>query len=76
MTPDGINNLSIEGRVNLNLLNLVSQDTFFAGFADTSIRLYGPNSTAKLTGTANVVNGSVAMFLGSDRFTVDRLKAR
>ena len=76
LTPDGVNNLSIDGRVNLNLLNLVSQDTFFAGFADTSIRLYGPNSTAKLTGTANVVNGSVATFLGSDRFTVDRLKAR
>lgn len=76
LTPDGINNLSIDGRVNLNLLNLVSKDAFFAGFADTSIRLYGPNSTAKLTGSANVVNGSVAMFLGSDRFTVDRLKAR
>ncbi|MBK9768996.1 MAG: hypothetical protein IPP63_19425 [Chloracidobacterium sp.] len=29
-----------------------------------------------ISGTANVVNGSVATFLGSDRFTVDRLKAR
>ncbi len=76
LTADGVNNLSIDGRVNLNLLNLASKDVFFAGFADTSIRLLGPNSTARLTGTANVVNGSVATFLGSDRFTVDRLKAR
>lgn len=76
LTPDGVNNLSITGRVNLNLLNLASRDIFFAGFADTEIRLLGTNSTARLSGTANVVNGSVATFVGSDRFTVDRLKAR
>jgi translocation and assembly module TamB len=76
LTEDGMNNLSIDGRVNLNLLNLVSRDTFFSGFADTSIRLAGPNSTARLSGTADVVNGSIATFLGTDRFTVDRLKAR
>ena len=76
LTDDGVNNLSIDGRVNLNLLNLFTKDTFFAGFADTSIRLLGPNSTAKLSGSANIVNGSVATFLGSDRFTVERLKAR
>ena len=76
LTDKGINNLAIDGRVNLNLINLVAKDTFFSGFADTSVRLSGPNSTARLSGTANVVNGSVATFLGSDRFTVDRLKAR
>jgi len=76
LTADGTNSLSVDGRVNLNLLNLAVKDTFFAGFADTSVRLSGPNSTARLTGVATIVNGSVATFLGSDRFTVDRLKAR
>ena len=76
LTDDGTNNLAIDGRVNLNLLNLAVKDTFFAGFADAAIRLSGPNSTARLSGTANIVNGSVATFLGSDRFTVNRLKAR
>jgi translocation and assembly module TamB len=76
LTEDGVNNLSIDGRVNLNLLNLVSRDAFFAGFADTSIRLSGPNSTARLSGSANIVNGSVAAFLGTDRITVNRLNAR
>ena len=76
LTENGVNNLSIDGRVNLTLLNLITKDTFFAGFADTSVRLIGPNTTARLSGTANIVNGSVATFLGSDRFTVDRLKAR
>jgi translocation and assembly module TamB len=76
LSDSATNNLAIDGRVNLNLLNLATKDTFFAGLADTSVRLSGPNSTARLSGTANVVNGSVATFLGSDRFTVDRLKAR
>jgi translocation and assembly module TamB len=76
LTADGVNNLSIDGRVNLNLLNLFSKDVFFSGFADTSVRLLGPNTTARLSGTADIVNGSVATFIGSDRFTVDRLKAR
>lgn len=76
LTDSGNNNLSIDGRVNLTLLNLLTKDTFFTGFADTSVRLSGPNATARLSGIANVVNGSVATFMGSDRFTVERLKAR
>ena len=76
LTDTGTNDLSIDGRVNLNLLNLLTKDTFFAGFADSSVRLSGLNPTARISGTANVVNGSVATFLGSDRFTVERVKAR
>ncbi|MEP6786975.1 MAG: translocation/assembly module TamB domain-containing protein, partial [Acidobacteriota bacterium] len=74
LTDDRVNDLAIDGRVNLTLLNLVSKDTFFAGFADAAVRLSGANP-GRLSGTANVVNGSAATFLGSDRFTVDRLKA-
>lgn len=76
LTADGVNNMTIDGRVNLNLLNLAAKDTFFAGYADTSIRLSGPNATARLSGSANIINGSVATFFGSDRLTVDRLAAR
>ena len=77
LTSDGTNDLSVEGRVNLNLLNLVSKDTFFSGFADTSIRYLGPNNgSARLSGNANIINGSVAAFLGSDRFIMNRIKAR
>ncbi len=76
LTANGENNLSIDGRINLNLLNLATKDSFFSGFADASVRLVGPNATARLSGTANVVNGSFATFVGSDRFTFDRVKAR
>ncbi len=76
LTEDGSNNLSVDGRVNLNLLNLFTKDTFFAGLADTSIRFVGPNKTARVSGTANMVNASVATFVGSDRFSAERVKAR
>ncbi|MBV9214844.1 MAG: translocation/assembly module TamB domain-containing protein [Acidobacteria bacterium] len=75
LVADAVNDLKIDGRVNLALLNLTTKDTFFAGFADAAISLTGPNSDARLSGTANVINGSVATFLGSDRFTFDRVKA-
>lgn len=76
LTESGTNNLSIDGRVNMNLVNLFTKDTFFSGFADASMRLVGPNATARLSGTANLVNASVATFLGSDRFTLDRVNGR
>ncbi|QQS31749.1 MAG: translocation/assembly module TamB domain-containing protein [Acidobacteriota bacterium] len=76
LSETAINNLAIEGRVNLNLVNLFVKDTFFAGYADTKITLIGPNRTAKISGTADIVNGSVASFIGSDRFTADRIKGR
>ncbi len=76
LTDAGINNLAIDGRVNLNLINLFVKDTFFSGFADAAVRFSGPNKTALISGTANMVNASVATFLGSDRFTADRVKAR
>lgn len=76
LTEDGSNNLSVDGRVNLNLLNLFTKDTFFSGLADTSIRFLGPNKTARVSGTANMVNASVATFVGSDRFSAERVQAR
>ncbi|MEQ1646022.1 MAG: translocation/assembly module TamB domain-containing protein, partial [Pyrinomonadaceae bacterium] len=76
LTDDGSNNISVDGRVNLNLINLFTKDTFFAGFADASIRFVGPNRTARISGTANMVNASVATFIGSDRFSAERVRAR
>lgn len=80
ITEDGINNLSVDGRINLSLLNafpeIASSDTFFAGFADVSIRLAGVNRTARVSGTATLENASLATFIGSDRLTFDRLQSR
>ncbi len=78
MAENGINNLAIDGRINLSLLNVIPQiasgDNFFGGFADVSMRLAGPNQTSRLSGTAVLENASFATFIGSDRLTFDRLK--
>ncbi|MBK9153354.1 MAG: translocation/assembly module TamB domain-containing protein [Chloracidobacterium sp.] len=74
------NNLSIDGRINLALLNVFPQiagtDNFFGGFANLEMRLVGPNETARLSGTAQLDNASFATFVGSDRLSFDRLQGR
>jgi translocation and assembly module TamB len=76
LADDAVEDLSINGRVNLALANLVFKDTdaFFGGFANVSVRYTGPKLSARLVGTADVENGSVAAFIGSDRISFDRIK--
>lgn len=80
LTESGVNDLSVDGRINLSLLNafpgIGTADTFFGGFANVSIRFAGPNRTARLNGTANLENASVASFVGGSRLTLDRLQGR
>lgn len=80
MRESGNNNFSVDGRLNLSILNVIPQvagtDNFFGGFADVSIRLAGPKRVARLSGTAVLDNASFATFIGSDRLTFDRLKGR
>jgi translocation and assembly module TamB len=76
----GSNNLEVDGRVNLNLLNIVpaiaTSDTFFSGYADVAVRLSGPYTAPRLSGSANLDNGAIATFIGSERISVDRVKGR
>jgi translocation and assembly module TamB len=76
LTDDGINNLTVDGTVNLSIFNALSKNTFFAGLASVSGRLTGVNQTARLNGTAELQNASVATFVGSDRLTLDRIRGR
>jgi translocation and assembly module TamB len=76
----GVNSIAVDGRINLALLNAVPQvtasDTFFGGYATVAVRVSGPRSNARLTGTATMENAAVAAFIGSSRLTFDRLKGR
>ncbi|MGD9563990.1 MAG: translocation/assembly module TamB domain-containing protein [Pyrinomonadaceae bacterium] len=78
LAANAINNLSVDGRINLSLLNVFPQisssDTFFGGFADVSVRIAGPNTASRLSGTATLDNASLATFVGSDRLTINRLE--
>src|SRR5688572_5245171 len=80
ISTGGLNSLSVEGRVNLALLNVIgplkSADTFFGGFADASMRLGGTYEKPELSGSANLVNASLATFVGDERLTFERMNGR
>ena len=76
LTDDGINNLTVNGTVNLRILNALSPNTFFSGLTEVDIRLTGPNKTARLNGEAIAQNASIATFVGSERLTFERVKGR
>jgi translocation and assembly module TamB len=76
LTDDGINNLTIDGTINLRILNAISPNTFFSGLTQVDIRMTGPNKTARLNGTAVAQNAAVSTFIGAERLTLDRIKGR
>lgn len=80
LTDSAVNDLSVEGRMNLSLLNAFRQirasDMFFGGLADVSVRFTGTNRDARVTGSAVLQGASVATFIGDDRLTFDRLNGR
>jgi len=76
LTEDGINNLTVDGRVNLSVLNALSKNTFVDGFASVAVRLTGENASARLNGTAELQNVGVSTFIGSDRLSLNRIKGR
>jgi translocation and assembly module TamB len=76
LKDNGINNLNIDGRINLSILNALSRNAFFAGLADVNVRLTGPNQTARLNGTAVMQNASASAFIGTERISFERLQGR
>ena len=76
LTDDGINNLSVDGTINLRILNAISPNAFFAGISNVSVRLTGPNATARLNGDASFQNASISAFVGSERVSFQRVEGR
>jgi len=76
LRDNGINNLTVDGRINLSILNAISPNAFFAGLADINVRLTGPNTTARLNGVAEMRNASASAFIGTERINFERLQGR
>jgi translocation and assembly module TamB len=76
LQDNGINNLNVNGRINLSILNAISPNAFFAGLADVNVRLTGPKQTSRLNGTAVMQNASASAFIGSERISFERLQGR
>ncbi|REJ75922.1 MAG: hypothetical protein DWQ47_09835 [Acidobacteria bacterium] len=73
LSDSGVNNLAINGRIDLRVLNAISSDLFFGGIADAQVTLTGPNSTARLNGRATLERGSFSTFVSSERISFTNL---
>ena len=57
-------------------MNAISPNAFFAGISNVSVRLTGPNATARLNGDASFQNASISAFVGSERVSFQRVEGR
>jgi translocation and assembly module TamB len=73
--PDGRQSLTVDGRLNLRVLNGVSPDVFSSGTADVAVRVTGSYEQPRLNGTASVAGGSLSLLLGNERWTISNLKS-
>ncbi|HEX8265769.1 MAG TPA: translocation/assembly module TamB domain-containing protein, partial [Pyrinomonadaceae bacterium] len=70
---EGTNNLAVEGRINLGILNSISPNQFFAGFANISARVSGTTADPRFVGTANLENAAFATLVGDSRLSLSNL---
>ncbi|HYK19511.1 MAG TPA: translocation/assembly module TamB domain-containing protein, partial [Pyrinomonadaceae bacterium] len=71
----GKQNLTVNGDLNMRVLNGVSPDFFSSGTADIAVRINGSYEDPRVIGTASVNNASVSALIGNERWTVANLKA-
>lgn len=76
LNDKGINNLTVEGKINLRILDALSRNTFFAGLADVSVRLTGNNADARLNGSARTTGATVSTIVSNERLYFDRIRGR
>lgn len=76
LNDKGINNLAVNGKLNLRFIDKFTRNTFFGGLADVGINLNGSNADSRLSGTATTENATIATFVNSERLTFERIKAK
>jgi autotransporter translocation and assembly factor TamB len=76
LNDKGINNLTVDGQVNLRILDALSRNTFFAGLATVSVRLAGTNKDARLNGSASAQGATVSTIVSNERLYFDRIRGR
>ncbi len=73
--PDGRQNMTADGQLNLRVLNGLSPDAFTSGTAEVAVRVTGSYEQPRLNGTASVNGGSISLLIGNERWTIGNLKA-
>ncbi len=72
----GRQNLSIDGTLNLRILNTLSPDIFVAGTAEASVRVGGTFDQTRLNGSASVAGASFSTLVGEQRLTLSNVGGR
>jgi translocation and assembly module TamB len=73
--PDGRQSLTVDGQLNLRVLNGLSPDFFSSGTAEVAVRVTGTYERPRLNGTASLAGASIAVLLGNERWTISNLKS-
>ena len=71
----GKESLSIEGRLNLRVLNGFSPDFFATGTGDLAVRVSGTYAQPSINGTASLSGASVAVLIANDRWQVSNIRS-
>ncbi|HVG38433.1 MAG TPA: hypothetical protein VM870_04035, partial [Pyrinomonadaceae bacterium] len=76
LSPTGRQNLSVDGKLNLRVLNSISPDVFLSGAAEVGVRVTGTNLEPRLSGTASVAGASFSTLIETERLTVANINGR
>lgn len=71
----GKQTLTVDGRLNLRVLNGLSPDVFLSGTTDVAVRVSGTYSQPRVYGTASLNGASVAALVGNDRWQISNIKS-
>ena len=72
--PNGAENLTVDGRLDLRILKGISPDLFLSGSADANVRVAGSFEAPRINGTASLTNASVSTLIADQRLTISNVK--
>lgn len=72
----GIQNLTVNGKLNLRALNGLSPNVFLSGAADVAVRVTGTYEQPRLTGAALVAGASFSTLISDERLVFQNIKGR
>ena len=71
----GRQGLTVDGSLNLRVLNGLSPDFFSSGTADVAVRVGGSYESPRLNGTASLTGASISVLLGNERWMISNLRS-
>lgn len=73
---EGTSNLAADGTINLRVLNALSNNQFFGGLAQVSVRIMGTSGNTRLFGSAVLDNATFTTIISNERTTFTNIKGR